>query len=75
MQNLKSFLSDWVEKLERLKGHVLLDDDRILSLSIASGIIETKILNNYSGPTEIIAMGFDFSLHEFNKSFKEYTGK
>lgn len=73
MHNLQTFLEYWSEKLVRLKGHVLLDDNRICAISIASGKIETKLITYYAGPTEVIAMGFDFSLHQFNESFKGQT--
>ena len=35
--------------------------------------IETKSIQSPNSLTEMIAMGSDFNLHEFNRSFKEYT--
>jgi G3E family GTPase len=73
VKDLRSFLTFWADKLERLKGYVLLNDNRTLAVSISSGKIETKSIQSPNSLTEMIAMGSDFNLHEFNRSFKEYT--
>ncbi len=71
--NLESFVNFWAASVERLKGHVLLKEGNSVSVSVVSGKIETKAINYHNGPTELIAMGADFNLRKFHKSFKEHT--
>ena len=69
---LQLFLKEQPSKAWRLKGHVQLNDGNAVMVQSVQGNTEMVSLENYVGPTELVAIGPDVDAKEFSKRFREY---
>jgi G3E family GTPase len=72
---LKQFLEEWSTMAYRIKGYVNLTDGTTVAVQCIFDQIKTFPADFFLGPTELIALSDQFTLHEWNKSFKEYCTK
>ncbi|MBN1481821.1 hypothetical protein EH223_05720 [candidate division KSB1 bacterium] len=68
---LDLFLAEQLPKSYRLKGHVQLDDATALMLQSTLGDLHLVPLENYIGPSEIIAIGPEIHPQNFSRRFRE----
>jgi G3E family GTPase len=68
---LDQFLHEYSAKAYRLKGHVQLDDGTALMVQITNGDCQLSVIQNYIGPTELVAIGPDVDPREFSTRFRE----
>jgi G3E family GTPase len=71
-ENLLKFVSDLQETCIRIKGYMNLLDGRILSIHCVYDSVELKEINNYAGPSELIAFGLHVNISSLKKAFKTY---
>ncbi len=64
------FLQEQTPKACRLKGHVQLDDSTVM-VQCTFGDVTVVPLDNYVGPTELVAIGPEINPREFSKRFRE----
>lgn len=72
-QQLKAFVSDLHQQCPRIKGYLNLKDGRVMSVHSVFDSMEFIALNNYVGPSELIAFGYDLMVTDLRKKFKIYT--
>ncbi len=70
-QSLEIFLNEWAPKSYRIKGFVNLTNGKIAAVQCTFETIEIIEMENTFRPTEIIAISDQFTMREWNKSFKE----
>jgi hypothetical protein len=63
------FISDESGNLFRMKGYIRLSPDETLAVQSVFNDINIAIINNYEGPTELIALGPGLNCREFSKKF------
>ncbi len=71
--SLQKFLSEWSPRAYRIKGYAALNDNRSVAVQSVLGDIETFPAPGWNGGTELIALTDDFSLNEWNSSFRQCT--
>ncbi len=69
---LENFLKKWGQMAFRIKGFVNLTNGTTMAVQCVYDQIETRRVENIHGPTELIAITDQFTLHEWNQSFREY---
>lgn len=69
----KLFINDLMQTCLRVKGYLNLDDDRVMSVHSVFDKVDYVILDNYSGPSELIAFGENLMVTDLRKKFKKYT--
>ncbi len=69
--SLESFLNEWAPKAYRIKGFVNLAENRTVAVQCSFGLIEINEVENLFHPTELVALSDQFTLSEWNKSFKK----
>jgi G3E family GTPase len=67
---LDSFLTKYGELTMRLKGFVNLDDGTSLAVQSCFGETIVQSLTDYTAPSELIAIGADFSAQQFTADFE-----
>jgi G3E family GTPase len=72
-ESLESFLQKWAPKSYRIKGFVNTKDNQTLAVQCTFDTIETNETEKYWGPTELVALSDQFSLREWNHSFRQMT--
>jgi len=70
-EKLKQFIEYHSKNTIRMKGFAKLSDDQFVAIQSSYDRFELKEIENYNGPTEIIAMGEDFNLSSFSKKYRE----
>lgn len=70
---LVQFLNKWAPKAYRIKGYVNLKDSTTLAVQCVFDKIELTPVKNNFHPTELIALSEQFSLKQWNQSFKEFA--
>ena len=70
---LKGFLNEWVPKAFRIKGFVNLKNGETMAVQCSFDQVRLKNVGVLYHPTELIAMTHEFTLREWNKSFREYA--
>ncbi|TNF40460.1 MAG: hypothetical protein EP310_08915 [Bacteroidetes bacterium] len=71
--SLEMFLNDWAPKAYRIKGFVNLKEGKTAAVQCAFDSIEIIEIENDFHPTELIAISDQFTLREWNLSFKVFT--
>jgi G3E family GTPase len=71
--SLQQFLSLWSPRAYRIKGYAAISDSRPVAVQSVMGDIETYPVPEWNGGTELIALTGDFSLNEWNSSFRQHT--
>jgi G3E family GTPase len=69
-ENLLAFLRLWSPRAFRIKGFVVLDDGSSVSVQCTAGNVGVKPAQGRQGPTELIALTDEFTLPEWNRSFR-----
>jgi len=66
---LNLFLKEVESLVFRMKGFVNLDNGQTIRIQSSFGITHTEQIDQYSGPTEMIGIGFDITAADFGKKF------
>ena len=70
-ENLEMFVKYHAGNTIRMKGFAKLKNDQFVAIQSSYDRFELKEVEQYSGPTEIIAMGENFDLSGFSKKYRE----
>ncbi len=70
---LKLFVSELMKSCPRVKGYLNLNDGRIMSVHTVYDKVDFVILENYAGPSELIAFGDNLMVTDLRKMFKKLT--
>jgi G3E family GTPase len=70
-ENLQRFIKLLPDGLLRLKGFVHLTDHKTIAVQWSMGNLQLNEVQNFEGPTELIAMGFDLNSLEITRKFQE----
>ncbi|BAX81216.1 GTP-binding protein [Labilibaculum antarcticum] len=73
--NLQLFLKHLQSTCPRIKGFLNLTDGKIVSVNSVYEKAEIKDLENYMGPSELIAFGHNLSVSDLRATFKQYAVK
>lgn len=68
---LNRFLAEVQGKLIRLKGFVMLNDNQRVKIQSGFGTTTVEEISWYSGPTELIGLGYDITPAGFGRRFHE----
>jgi G3E family GTPase len=71
IQSLSEFLNNWAVKAYRIKGFVNLNDGTTVAVHCTFDTIEIKPTEIALTQTELIALTDQFTLHEWNRAYKE----
>lgn len=71
--SLRLFLNTWSAKSIRIKGFANLTNGKSVAIQCTFGSVQISEIENLAQPAELIALTTEFTLHEWNKSFKELT--
>lgn len=69
-ENLKTFIGIYADKTIRIKGFAKLINRKCMAVQSSYGEVDFKHAKCHDGPTEIIAIGDDFDLSEFSRSYR-----
>ncbi len=69
-ESLNTFLQKWAPKAFRIKGFVNTKDNKTLAVQCTFGQIELSETDTLFGPSELVALTDQFTLREWNRSFK-----
>lgn len=69
-ESLEIFLNEWAPKSYRIKGFVNLKNGKTFAVQCTFDVVELFETENNFHPTEIIALTGQFTLRDWNKSFK-----
>jgi G3E family GTPase len=69
-RSLDAFLSKWQDQCYRVKGYVNLGDGAAVSVQQSFGTVDIAEVRDYSGPTELVALGPDLDSKLFRESFE-----
>lgn len=69
--SLELFLAEWAPKAYRIKGFVNLKEGKTAAVQCTFDSVEIIEITNDFHPTELIAISDQFSLREWNRTFKE----
>lgn len=72
-RNLEAFIKDILPDCIRMKGFVNLNDGSVLLLSSVYEKYETRKIDGFSGPTEIIAFAYGLQPGTLRKKFRYYS--
>ena len=72
-EGLEGFIKEWSGKAYRIKGFVTLKSGESIAVQSTFGDVRMTTIGNSAHPTELIAITTEFTLREWNHSFKEYT--
>jgi G3E family GTPase len=70
---LLDFLNQWAPRAYRIKGFINLKNREVLAVQCVFGQVDLKPVPDALFPTELIAITGDFTLSQWNKSFREYS--
>lgn len=71
--SLNEFLNIWAPKAYRIKGYVNLKDGGTLAVQCVFDTIEFSETTADFHPTELVALTHQFTLREWNKSFRNFS--
>lgn len=72
-ESLEAFLNEWASRSYRIKGFVNLKTGETTAVQCTFNQVNIKTIRKSFHPTELIAISEEFTLREWNKSFKEYS--
>lgn len=72
-EQLIKFLTEIPKSTYRAKGFIKLRNNKVIALQYSFGKYELKEIENYSGPSEIIALGPEIDNVKLNKQFKKIS--
>ncbi len=73
--NLRKFLNRWSPDAYRIKGYAATFDEGLVAVQCIREQVEIHPVNFASGITELIALTDQFSLLEWNRSFRQHLGE
>lgn len=73
LESLEIFLNEWAPKSYRIKGFVNTREKKTIAVQCTFNKVETAESKAYFGPTELVALSSQFTLHEWNRAFKQIT--
>jgi G3E family GTPase len=68
---LVQFLNEWAPKAYRIKGYVNLKEGQTVAVQCVFDKIEIITVENNFHPTELVALSDQFTLGQWNQSFKK----
>jgi G3E family GTPase len=71
--SLELFLNEWAPKAYRIKGFVNLKDGKTAAVQCTFNSVQITMIENDFHPTELVAISDQFTLREWNHSFKEFA--
>lgn len=72
---LLHFLNEWAPKAYRIKGFVNLKENTTLAVQCVYDHVKlTEVANNFH-PTELVALSDQFTMKQWNQSFKNFVSK
>ena len=71
LKSLEIFLKEWSSKAYRIKGYVNLKEGITVAVQCIFDTTEIKTMEKMLLPTELIALSDQFTLHEWNLSFRK----
>ena len=74
-KSLELFLNEWAPKSYRIKGFVNLTEGKIAAVQCTFDKFEIIEMENSFRSTELVAISDQFTMREWNKSFKEQYGE
>jgi G3E family GTPase len=72
-KRLTEFLNHWAPLSYRIKGFVRVENTKTVAVQCTPGQMDIRPVSFWAGPTEMIALTDQFTLHEWNRSFREYA--
>lgn len=72
-QGLSLFITKLQTECPRIKGHVNLQDGKVMAVQSVFERYETEEVSDYTGPTEIVAFGEKITPAELRKKFLEFA--
>jgi G3E family GTPase len=72
-KRLTEFLNHWAPLSFRIKGFAMVENKKTVAIHCTPGQIDIQPVTFWPGPTEMIALTDQFTLHEWNRSFREYA--
>jgi len=73
-RGLTDFLEEQLPATVRMKGFVKLDDGTVLAVQSSYDVYSLETVEDYQGPTELIAMGQALDRESFEDRFRYYQG-
>jgi G3E family GTPase len=70
-KGLDTFISEVESKLIRLKGFVLLENQKVISIQSEFGHTRLSVVTHYYGNTELVGLGWDISPANFGRRFHD----
>jgi G3E family GTPase len=68
--SLELFLNEWAPKAYRIKGFVNLKDGKTAAVQCTFDSVQITEIENDFHPTELVAISDQFTLREWNRTFK-----
>jgi G3E family GTPase len=72
---LEDFLRKWGPLSYRIKGFARVESAKTVAVQCTPRETGIRQVPFWAGPTELIALTDQFTLHEWNRSFREFSGK
>lgn len=66
------FLEETTKNTIRVKGYIKSSAEETLAIQSSFNILETEVVKNYTGNTELIYIGENVTISSTNKSFKNF---
>lgn len=74
-RRLEDFLRKWGPQSYRIKGFARVEPAKTVAVQCTPRETGIRHVPFWAGPTELIALTDQFTLHEWNRSFREFSGK
>jgi G3E family GTPase len=71
-KRLVEFLEHWAPLSFRIKGFARIENTKTWAIHCTPGQIDIRPVSFWPGPTEMIALTDQFTLHEWNQSFRDH---
>ena len=72
---LKNFISELQPDCPRIKGYLNLEDGRFVSIQSVYKNLEIKEINNYTGPSELIAFGHQLEISYLRNTWLKFASQ
>ena len=74
LKDLENFILELQKHCPRIKGHVNLNDGKVMAVQSVFDKYEVKEIANYRGPTELVIFGENINPGELRRKFLTYAG-
>ncbi|GAF04757.1 CobW family GTP-binding protein [Saccharicrinis fermentans] len=72
-EGLVAFLKELQQRCPRIKGYLNLKDGRVMLVHGVFHKLELSEIDNYTGPSELVAFGKELTIGELRRTFKRYV--